>query len=141
MRPRSRCGLRFRFRLLAEPNTLLQTHRRPCGPEAAVDTRSAGAHQQLTPQALEDGEMPALPPLPRDLEAKWGIGPGADAGAAGAAEPMAALDTFCAPSLSPPLAPAHGVANAFSDVPDDLFGASFWCASSSGPELVCKPPS
>lgn len=73
--------------------------------------------------------MPPLPPLPRDLEAEWGVGAGADAGAA-AAEPMAALDTSCAPSLSPPLAPAHGVANAFEDVPDDLFGASFWCAPS-----------
>ena len=94
-----------------------------------------GAHPLLTVQALEAGEMPSpLPPLPRDLEAEWGV-----AGAP-AAEPMAALDAFSPASLSPPLPVAHGVANVFSDVPDDLFGASFWCALLRGAEklVTCR---
>ncbi|KAK9837248.1 hypothetical protein WJX81_001385 [Elliptochloris bilobata] len=115
----------------------------PRPPPRGVKRASSTGEEVLAvpPQVLEAGEMPPLPALPlspRDLEAEWGI--------AGAPhEPLAAMESL-SPALSPPLHPSqspslgpHGVANAFCDVPDDLFGASFWLDGPGGADFGPAP--
>lgn len=107
--------------------------------------------QETSPSPSTSPPLRSATSVPRDLEAERGLD--------GGAEPLSEMP-YPSPSLealealSPPLAAVplgdmalslnpggsmvgpHGVVNAFGDVPDDLFGASFWLDT---PEFVGGP--
>ena len=108
--------------------------------------RQALARELMPPPAHRDLEAEAEPKLrPGPVTALAGT-PGLDALdvpdglPVGLPDPLDGLDAFGAVLAPPCVRPPLGIVNAFSDVPDDMFGPSFWLDGPAGELEGCSAP-